>query len=370
MTPDQRIDLGTRGKLFDRQWEVIGFMARADVVSRYRWQEYLLFNPYYGYRWLIEDKGHWLFVTPIKEKPNDQSLNLSAQFEGLSYKLYNRGDTEVEYVDGEFYWKVVIGQRVSTRDYVCPPYMLSSEEDETEVVWALSNYVDKKLVADAFKVTNLPYQSGVNAIQPSPGGQLLRSIFPYWIVFLILLTGIEIYHAGSATNTMVFSDSYPYAPNTKKDNAITSKLFALTKPLSNVEIDLSAPVDNSWLYVSGELVNETSGETYPFDRSIEYYHGYEDGESWAEGSPQRTLMISRVPSGAYYLNLDYESGDYKTDAVQFFSVEVKRDTTMYANYFWALFFLSIVPVGAWLRNRAFDVARWSNSDFNPYQSSE
>ena len=46
------IPLGTRGKLDGAEYEVIGFQVRQIVVEgvAYRWSEYLLYNPFKGYR--------------------------------------------------------------------------------------------------------------------------------------------------------------------------------------------------------------------------------------------------------------------------------------------------------------------------------
>src|SRR5690554_4513295 len=77
------IELGTRGKLRGRLWEVIGFMVRADKGSGYQWEEYLLFNPYYGYRWLTQGLGHWSLVTTIKSKPK---IKGSRSYQTVEYK--------------------------------------------------------------------------------------------------------------------------------------------------------------------------------------------------------------------------------------------------------------------------------------------
>ncbi len=56
-----------RGDLF----EVIGFMRRAMTVEgvNYEWSEYLLFNPYKGFRWLSEYNGHWNFLKTTTHIP-------------------------------------------------------------------------------------------------------------------------------------------------------------------------------------------------------------------------------------------------------------------------------------------------------------
>src|SRR5580765_3253330 len=47
---DLRLPLGTRGHLFDADWEVIGYLERGDSGNTYFWSEYLLFNPWQGFR--------------------------------------------------------------------------------------------------------------------------------------------------------------------------------------------------------------------------------------------------------------------------------------------------------------------------------
>jgi len=63
-----KIPLGTRGKMGGVTWETIGFQTRTvrdDDGSSYSWDEYPLFNPYHGFRYLTEYEGHWNFVTPL-----------------------------------------------------------------------------------------------------------------------------------------------------------------------------------------------------------------------------------------------------------------------------------------------------------------
>ena len=47
---DADIPIGARARLGDIEWEVVGYMRRCDGPGDFRWTEYLLFNPYQGYR--------------------------------------------------------------------------------------------------------------------------------------------------------------------------------------------------------------------------------------------------------------------------------------------------------------------------------
>src|SRR5687768_148394 len=63
------IRVGTIGKIDGIFYEVIGFVVKKESKYKYIWHEYLLFNPYKGYAFLSEYKGHWNFLTPVEFDP-------------------------------------------------------------------------------------------------------------------------------------------------------------------------------------------------------------------------------------------------------------------------------------------------------------
>jgi hypothetical protein len=366
------IELGTRGKLRGKLWEVIGYMVRADQASDFAWEEYLLFNPYYGYRWLTQSEGHWNLVRTIKEKPivRGTRRSESATLNNQKYTIFNRGKAVVKFVIGEFYWRVRVENIVEMTDYISPPYMLSIERDRTEIVWAQSEYVEPKEILDAFKVTKdvLSARRKIGPNQVSVATRKWTEIWKLWVLFMTFLTVAEIAQVAMASNKELLRQSFEYTPNTKVPE-VTTPVFALEKDASNLRLVFNTPMDNSWWYASGELVNNENGQSYPFERTCEYYHGYDGGESWSEGSARSELLISSLPKGHYYLNLDVETGSIPGTANQQYSLVVTNDVPTYANYFWSLFFLSVIPIWQYFRSQKDEVARWSQSDFSPYSSS-
>lgn len=362
------IPLGSRGELMGKRWEVIGYLVRMDVASSYMWDEYLLFNPYYGYRWLTENKGHWNFVTPIKEKPRASYTRYIHG--GEQYQLFYKGDVEIYYVLGEFYWKVKVGKQVKMQDYICPPKMLSVEYDESELGWSVSEYVEPEVVQTAFKPDKPRARLSVGANQPSPWIRTCNGMATVWLVSFIILTGIEFWQVTSATAKKIFQSSYPFITNQKSVSTITTPVFTAEKDLANLQLDFQASVNNSWLYLSGELVDNKTGETYSFDRTIEYYQGTDSDGPWTEGSQTSQLLLPSVPKGQYYLNLDTESAGFPVGGqTESFNVMVSRNVPTYANYLWCLLAVSILPCVAWWKSLTFETARWSDSDYSPYSSS-
>lgn len=371
-----KLPLGTRGTLKGRQWEVIGFMVRQDAVSYFAWEEYLLFNPYYGYRWLTLNNGHWSLVTMLKRKPESwgkyyaAGTESTAKFDGKQYKLFYLGKASVLYVLGEFYWTVKVGSEANMADYICPPYMLSREGDKNENVWSQSEYITAGEMKKAFKeLEELPLAIGIAPNQPTESKKVMPMVTMLWVTFLVLLFCLQTIHMTGARNERVLAKTYSYTTNTQNPT-VTTPTFKLEKKKANVQIEVRADVDNSWFYVYGELVNDDNDLTYTFERTIEYYHGYEGGESWTEGSRHNSFIISAVPEGKYYLNLYTQSGDYKVLDTKSYDIQVDRDVSTYANFFWSLLFLSFIPIIIWFRTYTDEVMRWSDSDFSPYQSDE
>jgi hypothetical protein len=71
---DPKIPLGRRGEFDGVQWEAIGYMQRRVLYYgvSYRWSEYLLYNPYRGFRWLIESDGHWVLAETLANPPGER----------------------------------------------------------------------------------------------------------------------------------------------------------------------------------------------------------------------------------------------------------------------------------------------------------
>mgnify|MGYP001163171322 CR=1 FL=1 len=374
-----RIELGSRGELFGKTWEVIGFLVRTDKASAFSWEEYLLFNPYYGYRWLTYNNFHWSLVTMTKERPEVVPLQLSgyrnsaeAYYQKERFKLFYEGRAFVSFVMGEFYWRVKSGHDVDMADYICPPRMLSSELDGNQKVWSVSEYLPPDMVPKAFNIEDdLPPPIGVAPHQPSPLKALFEKLVYVWVFFLFLLTYMQFAQLNNATNETVFSNSYTYVTNSKSTQTVTTPVFTLERDKGNLAIDLSTDVDNAWFYFSGELCADDDDTTYAFERTIEYYHGYSDGEYWTEGSRSARVDISAVPGGKYYINFDTEHGDYPAttnSAYKNFQVQVRRNVPIYSNYFLCIFLVSVLPVLIWIGKQKFEAARWSESDYSPWAS--
>src|SRR6185295_10259896 len=129
-------------------------------------------------------------------------------FQGEQYKIYQDAIARVEYVVGEFYWKVEVGEQARAVDYVHPPRMLSMESsmirlgveevDEPgqtrkkkktvksapsgEINWSLGTYMKRKDVEKTFGVSGLPRTSKIAPNQLYP----YKKVYRYWGLMLVV----------------------------------------------------------------------------------------------------------------------------------------------------------------------------------------
>lgn len=381
------IPLGQRGKLKGHLWEVIGFLERKDPAYDYIWYEYLLFNPYQGYRWLTEAQGHWNYVLMSKDKPHLQTNSITnkvtSRYLGKEYSLFNKGEAVVSFALGEFYLRIKVGDKVECEDYISPPYMLSCEKDDSEETWSLGEYIEPSEIEEAFKLDfSLPPKSGISPNQPSQYTSDLSRLTKAWVLAVACICVLQFLHITTSMNQTVYQNTHSFSSNQpvqnnfwsfsnnaqpKKEEEIVTPTFEVKGKSANMAVRLEAPVDNSWFFVDGELVNENTGQSAPFNRTVQYYYGHDSDGSWSEGSKSTNVIFSSLPAGKYHLNLE-PSAD--SPSIRQFTIEVRRGTPLWANFFLAFFLLSFPMLVYWFRAHSFEVNRWSTSDYSPYQSDD
>ena len=359
-----RIPLGARGTLFGVCYEVIGFQ-RIRVGSEVSWEEYLLFNPWAGFVWLIQSDGHWTFVRRLLAPPEIQKTGLAPWqprliFQGESYRFFSTVRAVTDSVLGEFYWQLRPGDVTQVTDYVCPPKILSSEEYPGlgEATWSLGEYVEPKLIRRTFGAgVRLTARTGVYLNQPNQfavSGWQLAWLVP---VLVVLFSLLHFAVAHQAENRKIIEFNGQYQALGTNETRLTD---TFTMPGRRaVEVQLRAPVDNHWLEFEVEVVNADTHElAASLTQEVAYYEGYDDG-AWSEGRQMVRRLIPALPMGRYYLALAV-SADPGISTIPF-SVTVIRDVVPRANYIIALLLLLVYPVYVWIRAAFWEQARWRGS---------
>jgi predicted RNA-binding Zn-ribbon protein involved in translation (DUF1610 family) len=375
------IPIGRRGELFGVIYEVIGFQHVND--GHLGWFEYLLFNPWQGFVWLVTYQGHWTFVNRLFERPevSEPGPRATAKFKGETYRFFDQANVRTDYVLGEFYWKVAVGMPVRVSDYINPPKILSCESYETlaEETWSQGEYIEPEIIHQAFKL-ELPLRErvGIYLNQPNPHlekGRQLKWLAPLMIVLLVL---IQIVSAGRTAERKIFENSYvfsvPLNPPDAANGLNTTNTFAsptnsltVTEPFEvpghpqALNVILSAPVNNSWVEFTVNLVNAATQQTAArFVQEVGYYHGNDGYGVWTEGSQRAEVFLPSVNPGKYFLTIDV-AADPNVKSTPY-TVSVVRDVTIWSNFWLALPLLLAAPVYRLFRAQAFEKARWEESD--------
>lgn len=362
--PTLIIPIGQRGRFDGVDYACIGFVRRKDAEG-YSWQEYLLFNPFAGFRWLVTYDGHWSWITLLQEEP--RIVDSLPVHDGQGYRLFTSGSATVTEVWGEFYWAVRLGERTLLSDYIAPPNILSSEQypELTEVTWSQGHYLEPEVVFSAFGLTGPPRErSGTYLNQPNPHaekGRTLRWLLP---VFGILWLLISLISAGTKANESAFREVFTFdLSGTNKTRVSAPFRIAGSHPQS-LQFDFIAPVNQSWVELDVDLVNTQTKAVRELSLGAEYWSGVDEGESWSEGDRQATELIPAVEPGEYQLVMDIDGSPELGQAE--FSIEITRDVMIWSNVLLGLVLLFAYPLFRWIREHAFERERWSLSDLSPY----
>ena len=386
------IPIGTVGEFDGGKLTVIGFVQRSvQFDRRYYWEEYLLYNPQIGFRWLVRSDDQWSFVQSVP--PGEISgSGKTVYFRGRRFKLYQDTAARVEYVMGEFYWKVTVGETVRAADFVCPPEMLSMEvsvgtqveEAQTppaqtkrqrrktapapptgEINWSLGRYVKPGDVEKAFGISGLPRPSNVAPNQPF----LHKKIYKFWALLLAVTFVFGLVVMATGSRREVFRANYNDLKPLKgpeESEVRFSEPFEL-KGGQNIKITAESNVDNAWLSVDGDIIDQATGLGQAFSVPVEYYHGVESGESWSEGSKKSDVHISALPAGTYTLAFEVHWEKWQEPAAV--TIQVEQGVPRMIHLLLALIAVSIIPLLVAIYHYNFEKRRWADSDFSPYSSS-
>lgn len=370
------IPLGRRGVLHGVKWEVIGFMVRTDGTGAYSWREYLLFNPYKGFRWLTEYKGHWNYVITTRKNPS--SFGDSATYLAKTYKLYNRGEAVAFYVIGEFYWRVKVGETVKVDDFINPPEILTREVSPEEEIWSIGEYIEADTIYSAFKPdAPLPPKMGVAPNQPNLMTQTVRDVWKYAVMFIGAIFAIQLVTLIFIKNEFVYHNGFTMMTSKAVDKLATPA-FEVKGGATNLEFTLEAPVDNSWIDLDIELVNERTGEVREFAHGVEYYYGRDSDGYWSEGGQKKSELLSSVPAGTYHMNIEAtvplsqpKSFGYSSQQpVRYFELTLRSGVATWSAFVLSLAAVLAYPLTVLLKKTGFEMQRWEESDFSPYQTDD
>jgi hypothetical protein len=384
------IPLGTRGEIDGATYEVIGFQRREirepgdEPGESDGWFEYLLFNPYRGFRYLSEYRGHWNVIDTMHAIPRytGRGGKRAVDMLGMVYTHFDGVTAVTSYVVGEFPWRVEVGEAAQADDYVNPPFMVSSETMAGEVVWSRGVYHTSEQIWRCFKLPlPAPGPSGVFANQPSPKEGRPRSAWKLWFCLQMALLAIVLLFTATSQKRIAFEKPYllaapalptpppvsappddedtpapppsPPAPVTPRETSVTTDPFQLTGRTSNVQVTIDASLTGvDWAYFNLSLIDDDTKQTrVKFGREVNVSKRID------------TVEIPAVPSGRYRMLIEPEI--HPSTGSMVYTVRVRRDVPTWSWFWFASLLLLIPPIFTWIGARSFESSRWSQSNSAP-----
>ena len=354
-----KIPIGKRGTFRGTEYEVIGFVRRRDEFVE--WSEYLLFNPWRGFDWLVTYNGHWTFVERLLETPRDNEPS------PFGYRLYAVYRASVVAVLGEFYWQTSTSETTDVQDFIEPPNVISRESypELAEITWSKGVYVPAKEIGAAFGEDVLEPTTGIYLNQPNPWRERWQTIRRPMFVALLLLLGMQLFSHFTASAHQVFGSQFVFR-RAEAARVLSSESIDLTSSAGMITIEGDAKVSNNWISLDVGLVNETTGIRYEKSLEMEFYSGTDSDGYWTEGSSRDSATIAGVPPGRYRVVIEPEADPNVTEMP--FSIRVKRGGIFWSNFFLTLGVLMIYPIYLFIRASSFERRRWSESDIAPVSS--
>ncbi len=358
--PPPLFPLGSQGRIGELTWTVYGRLAKSVRAygEVYPWTEYLLRHPTKGWRWLVEADGHFGFVEPIDAGDVSAQGARVLNHDKTHFLRFSSASAVVDGLEGEFYWKVAVGDTVGATDYVRPPFMISEERTAEEIHYSKIRYLEPKEVKKAFALASVPPREGIAPHQPNPHARPLRRMLATSAVLtaaLLALGGGRALIAKESEVGQVFA-SFAEKAGAKKPFEIDGEALppiAVDVPRDgNLAITVEGNARGGTLFLSGQLRPSERGSERKVAIQLD------------PASRKRAVYLGQVPAGTYQLTLAPVWFGPSGGAPSAIQVRVLHDVFIGSHLFGAAALLWILPVIGAFRFFGFEKRRWSESDLS------
>ncbi|WP_316798045.1 DUF4178 domain-containing protein [Pedobacter frigidisoli] len=368
------LKLGATANIHGVDLKVIAYLEKKEAGTDYNWREYILTSHNKGYVTISEFNGHWNLIAGPEFLPDFKqpiSYGNSVGYKDVEYKLFNHYTPAITAMLGELDWDV-LNEKVKATEYIAPPFMVVKEiigKSNGLTNYYIGEYLQPDEIAAAFglNIKELPVKTGIGANEPSKAYDRWIPTLQISIIAMLVVLGLHFAFEIFKPEKDLINDDFAIQFDGKTDpnsfKPFITPSFNVEDYSSNIEFNISANVDNNWFETTIVLVNEKDNRTWEVSKGIEYYHGYEDGEKWSEGSTTEKVMVAGIPKGKYHLNVYPASGD--TTSTNLY-IKATANSSMWRNTLLTMLAFAIFPAISWYLMRNYEKRRWSNSDYSPF----
>ncbi|MEL7472259.1 MAG: DUF4178 domain-containing protein [Planctomycetota bacterium] len=362
--PNLPVRIGDTFKHEDIEYQVVGVVrwGSYEGMHHYSSSEFLLFAPDHGYRFLIYEDGHFSFSEKIDppKGADPRSLFFGSQFQyaGETWRVYERGEQTVDWVDGELTWVAAVGDHVSYMDAVSEPHLLSAEWTPTESEWYGSTYLQPSEVAQGLGVPEetLPKRIGLAPNQPYSASKFFRQTGPIAGVFALVFLGMAI--------AAMFKRGEPVAtleiPGVEYRREYLTEAFRITDGPTVCKARLEAPIRNEWVYLDVALIDEQDRALVDFSTQASYYEGVASDGPWTEGRRHDSTVFRVDAPGEYRFLLKGEAST--PNAFRPLRIDVLQGAAISRYHFIGAGLCAAWGCVVWLRGHSFHHKKWGGDE--------
>ena len=306
------------------RYEIIARMAfiedgDEDELSR----EYLLYNPYHGTLWLSEYDGSYSISSDTHVMPKENLFtkkrgDVISTYDDREWVLEGTGVYELVYVDGALPWIAKIGDRVEYAECLNKQnskLQYEAQRIEGEIEYGKGESLSLAQLRRALAKPEFEKEQDAESAGRGLQKDVVHTRRNFMLAFAVIVIAFAVnaftFIYASSQGKLVMQQQFSAAELTAETY---SKPFKILKGGDVLKIAVNANVDNAWMALDVGVVKDESTLIHVDGADVSYYHGYEGGESWSEGSRKSTLYVKIPWEGDYKLMVHAVSASGNTES--------------------------------------------------------
>ena len=287
--------------------------ARFEVLARLAFIEdgdaeemtrtYLLYHPRRPSCWLGEYQGNYGLTETSHVMPQKDPFTVGRggklkTHDGREWVSEGRGTYELYYVDGALPWLAAVGDRSDYAEFAEADgtgRIYEAKRIENQIEFGHGRRLDLEMVRRATRKPDLGTTLKPVATEDTA---LVRRRYVQVMLAAALALVINALAAlfCSMLGTEVLQEKFSAEELTE---GVYSGSFPLAGDGAAARITAHTGLSNAWMTLEAALVREDDMMVHNYESNIEYYHGRSGGESWTEGSRNKSVMV-RIPDAGNY----------------------------------------------------------------------
>lgn len=344
------LHFGDEGYLHERKFIVTGYLHKYAQLDGLYWDEYMMYSPDEDRNFVLANTGDdWYFIWLADEQRYDIRLDYESEqpyifMQHHPFRSFPREANytfDILYAAGEFDTNVLDDEKkLQVEEYVALPNIIVSETKDNVTTWYKGVHFNTPDIRNAFS-------EEIGQRFPETFEDRFRKNWPsvrnIALVTIGLLIITQMLMGVNRSSKYLLNRTYEIIPdstNWSEIPPINAGIITVRGP-ATLDFEIETNTYNDWMELMISLTDVKSGRNFELTKAIEYYSGYEGGESWSEGSNKADAVLASVPTGEYQVNIYPYMSSTKYSMID---LGIYQNRQQYSNIVLVMLFILIYPV--------------------------